>query len=254
MTIEQISEPEITRTGESSERSNFRGRSQKLELLDRGDVAYADYHECLVQLEKINIITLAYRPTLLWLREILIQHDKEKLFSILDIGSGGGDMLRRIANLIKDRKILLTGVDLNPWSKKIAERLTDRKLSIQFLTANVFDIDDTIKTDVIISSLFSHHLSDSELVQFIKWMDRRASTGWIINDLHRHPVPYYFIKYVTKLFFSNFIIKHDAPISVARGFTAREWKLYLTEAGIPAEAVAIKWFFPFRLSVARRKK
>jgi len=27
-------------------------------------------------------------------------------------------------------------------------------------------------------------------------MDSHARSGWFINDLHRHPLPYYFIKTV----------------------------------------------------------
>jgi len=43
--------------------------------------------------------------------------------SILDVGSGGGDMLRKIRQLTRQRGINaeLTGVDLNPWAKQSAE-------------------------------------------------------------------------------------------------------------------------------------
>jgi hypothetical protein len=49
------------------------------------------------------------------------------------------------------------------------------------------------------------------------------------------------------------MIRHDAPVSVARAFTASEWRHLLDEAGIPEERTKIEWFFPFRYGVACRK-
>jgi hypothetical protein len=83
-------------------------------------------------------------------------------------------------------------------------------------------------------------------------MDRHAVRGWFINDLHRHRLPFYFIKYVTRLLRLNFMVRHDAPVSVARAFTSDEWKKILSGAGIPGET-KVRWHFPFRYGVSCRK-
>jgi hypothetical protein len=84
-------------------------------------------------------------------------------------------------------------------------------------------------------------------------MDGHATCGWFINDLHRHFIPYYFIKWVTYLLPVNRLVKNDAAVSVARAFRAQElWRL-LDEAGIARERVKISWFFPFRYSVTCKK-
>jgi len=232
---------------------DFGQRSTQPELMDTETVGFAEFHECLRTLETINILTLAYRPTLQWFKRMLAGADCRQSISVLDIGCGGGDMLRQIWKRAKGCRLDLVGIDLNPWSKQSAEPMTPKDAPIRVETANIFSLDTNRRADFIISSLFTHHLTDNEIVRFIKWMDYHATQGWFINDLHRHPLPFFFIKYATRILFSNRFIQHDAPVSVARAFTKSEWRGFLKEAGIPAERTSIEWFFPFRFGVACRK-
>ena len=99
---------------------------------------------------------------------------------------------------------------------------------------------DPLRTDFIVSSSFTHHLGDADLVRFIRWMDRYAAHGWFINDLQRHILPYFFIKYATRFLPVNRMARHDGPVSVARAFVADDWRHLLAEAGIPAERACRK--------------
>lgn len=234
---------------------DLRRRSSQPELMDSETVSFAEFHDCLRQLSTINTFTLAYRPTLRWFARVTAGARSGLTISVLDIGCGGGDMLRQIWKWAKRRRLALelTGIDLNPWSKESAEQVTPTDAPIRYETANLFSLDPERRADFIVSSLFTHHLTDSEVIRFIQWMDRHATRGWFINDLHRHWLPYFFIKYAVRLLFSNRMIRHDAPVSVARGFTASEWRRLLREAGIGTERVCIEWFFPFRYGVSCRK-
>lgn len=229
---------------------DFSKRSTQSELMDNEAVSYAEFAQCLRHLAFINLLTLAYRPTRNWLKKNVRAASPQKTISIYDIGSGGGDMLRKIRQW-SDQEISLTGIDINPWSKKFAEEITPETRSIRFETADIFAVDSGLRPDFIISSLFTHHLDDKALIRFIRWMDLRAGQGWFINDLHRHPLPYYFIKAAMFLPF-NRLVRHDAPVSVARAFTAQDWRILLAAAGIPPERTRIKWFFPFRYGVSCR--
>lgn len=229
---------------------NFSQRSRETELMDEEAITFGEFHNCLQELEIINHLTLAYRPTLRWLRPKL--KDKEPL-TILDAGSGGGDMLRRIEGRLSEPSgvhvpVELIGVDLNAWSKKSAEFCAPHS-RVRHETANIFSFEPHKPVDLIICSLFTHHLDDEQLVNFLRWMDGRARKGWFINDLHRHSVPYYFIKLATRLFSRNRLIRNDAAVSVARSFKIRDWRRLLRDAGI-GERARIRWFFPFRLCVS----
>jgi 2-polyprenyl-3-methyl-5-hydroxy-6-metoxy-1,4-benzoquinol methylase len=232
---------------------DFSRRSMQSELLDIEVVDFVEFHQCLQQLEIVNILSLAYRPTLNWLRETLKSAKPNEIASILDVGSGGGDMLRRIWKFLQRRpsKADLTGVDLNPWSKRSAEQVTAAAMDIHFDTSNIFALDTARKWDFVISCNFTHHLTDAELVSFIQWMEVRAARGWLINDLHRHWLPYYFIKIVFNMLPFNRLMRSDGPISITRAFTAADWRRLLDDAGVPTATV--KWRFPFRYVVARRK-
>src|SRR5690606_39978441 len=102
---------------------DFSQRSNETELMDEDDISFEELHGCLIGLERINHLTLAYRPTLRWLRPWL--KTNEPLY-ILDAASGGGDMLRQAARkwparFGAEKNSHMVGVDLNPWSKKSAD-------------------------------------------------------------------------------------------------------------------------------------
>jgi hypothetical protein len=103
------------------------------------------------------------------------------------------------------------------------------------------------------SSLFTHHLPDSALVRFIKWMEENSRIGWFINDLERHPLPYHFLKLAFWATRRHRFMRHDGPVSVASAFRRNDWVRYLAEAGLPEGAARIERWMPFRLCVSRIK-
>jgi SAM-dependent methyltransferase len=230
---------------------DFGGRSAQAELMDEPSVTFEAFHDCLCDLEIVNRYTLAYRPTLNWLKRALREVGSTNCTSILDVGSGGGGMLRQIANWARKhgRRVELIGVDLNPWSKRSAEQSTPSDAPIRFETSDIFKFAPDRAIDFVISSLFTHHLTDGDVIRYLRWAEHHAVRGWFINDLHRHPLPRFAIKYAARLLRLNKMVRHDGPVSVARAFTAGDWRRFLAEAGIPNERARIDWFFPFRYCV-----
>lgn len=234
---------------------DFAKRSTETEIMDTVVTSFSDFDECLRHIEIVNNLTLGYRPVLFWLKKIRPPTASERKLTIIDIGSGRGEMLRQIGKLAKRKKmnIHLTGIDINPMATAAAEKSTPADMGIHYKTADIFAMDRAQKADFIISTHFTHHLGNDELVRFLRWMDDHALQGWFINDLHRHKLPYLFIKYVLSLVPINKMSRHDGPISVARAFTAADWRRALQQAGIPPAQSRIRWFFPFRYGVARWK-
>jgi len=75
---------------------DFGCRSHQLEMMDGDATGFEDFRKCLHDLKIVNVCTLAYRPTLHWLKKALRGDKSRQPVSILDIGSGGGDMMRKI--------------------------------------------------------------------------------------------------------------------------------------------------------------
>jgi 2-polyprenyl-3-methyl-5-hydroxy-6-metoxy-1,4-benzoquinol methylase len=226
-------------------------RSHAKERLDIGEYSYSDYAQSLRELEWINTVTGGYRPTLQALSYFLKKAKKEnEPLHVLDIGYGFGDTLRAIRAWARksDFKIQLEGIDLNPWAGELAEAQTPSSLDIQYHVGNIFEFSGS-KYDVIINSLFMHHLNDLEIQRVMKWMTAHSRLGWFINDLHRHPISYYGAKLGTRIFNLGEIVKYDAPLSVARSFTMDEWQIYLSWCELSLAKSQIRWHWPFRIGV-----
>lgn len=234
---------------------SFAARSPESEWMD-GDSDYQTFRDCLVDLEGINHLTLAYRPTLRFLARLKREGrwPAGRPLRVLDAGSGHGDMLRRIDRWAAKRGLAvdLVGVDLNPFSARSAKAATAAGRPIRYLTSNLFDYDPPEGVDLVISSLFTHHLTNAEVVGFLRFMEGRARIGWFVNDLRRHWFSYYGFGLATWLLRRHPYVRHDGPVSIARAFIPSDWTRYLADAGV-AGAEVRRWF-PFRLCVARVRK
>ena len=240
--------------------TGLRERSRAKELMDTERVDLATFEACLKDLERINRWTGAYRITLRWVERLRTVHGLRRLV-LVDVGSGYGDMLRRIAAWGEARGVALDliGVDLNPHAATLAARATPPMPAvrpapaIRYLTADVFELSPALCPDAVISALFAHHLDDEQLVHFVRWMEASARLGWLINDLHRHPLAYGIARWVPRLLRMNRLVRHDAAVSVARSFARRDWERLLAEAGVAGAPTTLSWCFPFRYAVARIK-
>lgn len=232
--------------------TDFARRSTASELMD-APCDYETFRGCLQDLARANAVTLTHRPTLSFLeslrRQGLIRPGQP--VEIVDVGSGYGDLLRAIDRWAERRGLTvnLTGVDLNPWSARAAAQITDPGRPIRWSTSDVFDYDGPC--DLVVSSLFTHHLDDASLVRFVRWMEGRARLGWFINDLHRHRFSYYGFALLARLMRWHPFVRHDGPVSIARAFRTAEWRHILERSGVAPGAVKVKRRFPFRICVSR---
>jgi len=86
---------------------DFSRRSTATELMDTDPVSFEEFDDYLRDLERINVLTLAYRPTLLWLKRALKDFPAERPISVLDVGSGGGGMLRQLRKWARGKNLKL---------------------------------------------------------------------------------------------------------------------------------------------------
>jgi 2-polyprenyl-3-methyl-5-hydroxy-6-metoxy-1,4-benzoquinol methylase len=224
----------------------LRERSTAEEWMDDAAATEPYFAGALRDLARVNRLTFALRPTLRWLDRLARATGARRL-SILDVGAGGGDMLRAIARWGERRGIAvaLTGLDRSPWA---APHAAASGTPGEFLTGDLFTLDPARRFDVVLCSQLAHHLPDPELVRFLGWMEDRARLGWMISDIHRHWFAWAFAWGLTRAMRCHPMVVHDSTISVARSFVRTDWERLLAQAGIGAE---IRWVFPFRWAVGR---
>ena len=226
-------------------------RSTAAERMDTDCADYDDYARCLADLARVNLVTRTHQPLLAWLAR---ETADLKSFTLLDVACGHGDLLRRIWRWSQRRGIdaTLHGIDLNPWSQRAAIVATPPGFAITWHHGDVFAFEPLPPYDFVVSSQFTHHLADADIVRFITWMERHATRGWFIADLHRHWFPYYGFGLLAWAARWHRFIGYDGRISIARSFLPDEWRALVGAAGLEADGVRITRHIPFRICVSRR--
>ncbi len=223
------------------------------ELMDE-PCSYEDFRACISDIETLNKLTFASRPTLRWLTQIVAELPQSEPLRILDIGCGAGDMLRRIERWARKRGIAvqLTGIDLNPHATRAAQEFTHTDSPIQWVTGDVLAYSEPV--DIVISSLFMHHLSEIDIVRFIAWMEVTARLGWFISDLTREQIPYKFIGAFTAAARLHRFVRYDAPVSIRRSFREADWTRMLAASGMAVDQTELTRWTPARLCVGRTRE
>lgn len=222
-------------------------RSLVEEQMDDPALPEEQYAALLNDLARVNTLTMAARPTLAFMARIARTGARLK---VLDVGFGQGDMLRRVARWAAKRgvKVELVGIDLNPRSAPVARAATPADMHIAYRTGDYAELAGQ-GWDAVMSSLVAHHMSDQQLVAFLRFMEAEARLGWLVNDLHRHALPYHGYPLLARVMGWHRIVREDGRLSIARSFRPAEWPPILARAGIAGAEVARH--FPFRLCVTR---
>ena len=242
----------------SSARIDFSRRVSPRELpeLMDGDCSYEDFRDCLRSLEQVNRWLLGYRPTLAWLSGLSrLPRGLQVPVHIVDVGSGGGDLLRQIAGWARKRGIAvqLTGIDLNPHAARAAAESTPKELGISWVTGDALAYRPEQPVDVVVNSLMAHHLEDEEIVALLRWLEATARTGWFINDLERSERSCRMFGWLAELAGWHRFVQHDGPVSFRRAFRDEDWVRLMAAAEISREAVTLEHWRPGRLCVGRWK-
>ena len=224
---------------------SFQQRSYQKELLDRNDIPFEDIKRNMQELDFINRKLGGHDITLdgivALIKDQIVFNSK---LTVVEIGCGGGDNLRAIRNWAEKVHLpfQLQGIDINPECVTYAKQ-QKRNRGIEFAVSDYKNVFFKQKPDIIFSSLFCHHFSEDELVSMLRWMHRNSQLGFFINDLHRHWLAYYSIRFLTKFFSKSYLVKNDAPLSVLRGFKRNEWNTIFQEAGISNFNCRWRWAF-----------
>ena len=233
-------------------RRDLSRRGSESEWLDDIDDGSAELQVVLRDLARFNGAMLGRWPVLAWLRRAVNDAPHDRPLTLVDVGCGYGDLLRAIRRWSRKRDlaIRLVGVDLSRGTIDIARAATDAIDQIEYRVGDVLEYGAAEPVDYVVSSLLTHHFSDATIVSFLRWMETTARKGWLIYDLQRHVVPYFFIGLMGKLTSLHRIVIHDGRISVARSLTRAEWRQHIVSAGIAEDAVDLRWFL-YRFVIGR---
>ncbi|MDZ4807717.1 MAG: methyltransferase domain-containing protein [Bacteroidota bacterium] len=231
---------------------NLRQRSYQKELMDGDNISFEAMAQTLKELNIINTRLGGHAITLKGVKEL---KGIVSPLTICEIGCGGGDNLFAIYKycLNKNIPVSFIGIDMNDGCIAFAKQQYPQ-LPCQWICSDYEIVNfGENKPDIIFSSLFCHHFTDEQLITMLQWLQQNSSQGFFINDLQRHWLAYYLIKYITKFFSKSYLVKNDACLSVARSFRKKDWQQLFQQAGIGNFTINWKWAFRW-LVISGNKK
>ena len=206
------------------------------------------------ELEVINKFLGGHNSTIKGVSILLGLHEKKKprtdSLNICEIGCGGGDNLKAIAYWCSSNNIPVkfTGIDINRECITYAIE-NCKKIQVEWITSDYRHVNFKQTPDIIFSSLFCHHFTEKELAEQFAWMKKNSRLGFFINDLHRHPLAYYSISILTKIFSKSRLVKNDAPLSVLRGFKKKELRNINLQCSLTQARLHWHWAFRWLMVV-----
>jgi 2-polyprenyl-3-methyl-5-hydroxy-6-metoxy-1,4-benzoquinol methylase len=224
--------------------SKFHQRSFQDELLDSPLVTEKLLVRNLRELDFLNRNSGGHRVTLEGIK--MLMTDKLKEYHIVDLGCGSGDLLRVAATWAsaKGYRVRLTGVDKHHGAIRYLQGESAGFPEISGTTADYRNfLKNSSGIDIIVCSLFCHHLNNKELLWLLEKMYSHSTAGFVINDLQRNRLAYYMALAMTRIFGGSELARHDGPVSVLRGFKADELHALFSEAGVKNYIIHRRPFF-----------
>ena len=230
-------------------------REASPELMDDFSKGGPELVEALRHLRRLNRIFNAAGPTLYGIKTLWRLAGKTRNSFRVDVGCGSGDVNRRLLRWADacgiDMRIRL--MDITEEACSEARLFFRGEPRVEVVQGDIFSLQaqKAAAADIVTAGQFLHHFSDEELPQVTNCLLRSSRWGVVINDIHRHFLPWAAVWVMTRLISKNRYIRHDGPLSVAKGFRSSDWKsLSHALSGIQ---LAAAWIPLFRYAVVIRR-
>lgn len=203
---------------------DLKARNRQPELMDDPQLDSQMHREALQGLARINRVTRVYR--LLWkaIQACCRDHHLDSL-SVTDLGCGSGDLLiwLKTKAITKGIDLKITGCDFNAVAIQAAQnRAEQSNLAAEFVQMDVLEEPLPASQDMIVSSLFLHHLADEDVVRLLQRMAESTRHRVVVQDLVRSRFGYLLCWLGTRLLSRSPVVQTDGPLSVAGAFTLTE--------------------------------
>jgi len=217
-------------------------RLYRQEILDLGTASDQQVRESLGDLRRINS-WLGGRCVLGKLIAEQLQRTGLRSFTMLDAGTGSGDLPEYVARRYGARVAKLGIVGLDRQLRHLCERrnssawtpLCGDLRQLPFAPGSF---------DLVAASLVLHHFEDGEAPELLARLAGLARHALLINDLERHEWAWRFIRYAP---FFNEVSRLDGVASVQQAFTPDELESVGRRAGLTR--FRVRRHIPYRLSL-----
>lgn len=227
---------------------NTKSRTNDNEIMDDFDMQGDVLQEALDKIAKINQLLGGNKLTLNGVKKMLKSRDISTSISIIDIGCGNGDMLRKLADFGSENNLHfdLIGVDANKFTIEYAKKISVLYPNVRFINLNIFDQKFlTLKYDIVLCTLTLHHFKEQQILDLLKIFYEKCTIGIIINDLQRSKISYRLFQILCVLFDLNKMSKQDGLVSILRGFKKHDLVKFSEKMNFLKFSIQWKWAFRY---------
>lgn len=205
-----------------------------VEILDRPDAPAPLVRASLADVRRANALFGGRRAVVAALTPFFERARVPARWTLLDLGTGAGDIPRAAARAAARRGIELVTLGLE--HHRAAATLA-REAGVTPVVGDLESLPFSWgSVDVVIMSQILHHASRARAVEWVRAADRIARRAVVVADLRRSRFAAWGIWLASFPLAFHPVSRRDGVLSVRRGFTACELTALLERAGIGATA------------------
>ena len=233
---------------------NTKFRTDEEEKMDDFSMKGEILRDALDKIANINQLLGGNRLTLYGVQKLIRNISKNEIITILDVGCGNGDMLRKLAKYGHKKNLIfqLIGIDANNFTINHAKQLSENYSNISFFCHDIFEESfRELKYDIVLCTLTLHHFKENQIINLLNVFYTNSKIGIVINDLHRNAIAYRLFQVICFIFNLNKISRDDGLISILRGFTKKELINYSNELKFKNYNIQWKWAFRYEWIISK---
>lgn len=219
-------------------------RVREDEVMDSPDLDVGLHHQALAALRRVNLWSGIGGRLAGILADLAKQRGLSRL-RVLDLASGGGDVSLSLVRSMQRRGV---AVELDGWDRSetavdyaTAQAKRRGQSGVRFLVRDVLNDPVEEAYDVVLSTLFLHHLENSDATRLLQKMRAAAGQAVLVDDLLRTRTGYWLAQAGTRLLTFSPVVHVDGPMSVRAAFSLTEVHQLADQAELTGATVRTHW-------------
>jgi 2-polyprenyl-3-methyl-5-hydroxy-6-metoxy-1,4-benzoquinol methylase len=216
-----------------------------------GDVEHLHARTGLARLNAFSgAANILWRP----IAELARRHSLKSV-RVLDVATGSADVPFRLWRIGRANglDLQIDGCDVSETALMAArDAARAQNINANFFVCDAFVEELPRDYDVVITSLFTHHLTDAQAVKLLKAMKKAARHMVLVSDLERSKLNLSMVWLATRLVTRSPVVHYDGPASVKNSYTREELAAIAEQAELDGVSVVEK--FPCRMLLTWTKK
>ena len=233
---------------------NTRHRNDNPEIMDDFALEGDALKLALNTIAQINQLLGGNRLTLKGVEKLLKKESNSNPITIVDVGCGNGDMLRKLADFgfKNNLNLELIGVDANAFTINYAIDLSKNYPNITYRCEDVFgQFFNELKFDIGLCTLTLHHFKNDDIIELLTLFNKNSKLGFVVNDLHRNFVAYRLFQGLCFVFRMNEMSRKDGLTSILKGFKKEELIAFSENLRFKKYSIQWKWAFRYQWIVEK---